>query len=123
MLHAHILIHYYPFFNTVKDSFLHSAQAAREEGLSYVHRVWRILCRRWRRCVNVVAHLCQRAEVCAAQVNVSLHEDMVVRYRATPAQVGLTASERLQNVAGAFRCSPAFATGALYGRKILIVDH
>ena len=62
------------------------------------------------------------AEVCAAQVNVSLYEDMVVRYRATPAQVGLTASERLQNVAGAFRCSPAFATGALYGRKILIVD-
>ena len=62
------------------------------------------------------------AEVCAAQVKVSLYEDMVVRYRATPAQVGLRASERLQNVAGAFRCSPAFATGALYGRKILIVD-
>src|SRR6266571_5611567 len=62
------------------------------------------------------------AEVCATQVNVPLYEDMVVRYRATPAQVGLTASERLQNVAGAFRCSPAFATGALYGRKILIVD-
>jgi len=36
--------------------------------------------------------------------------------------VGLTASERLQNVAGAFRCSPAFASGVLYGRKILIVD-
>src|SRR5947209_11033628 len=62
------------------------------------------------------------AEVCAAQVNVSLYEDMVVRYRATSAQVGLTASERLQNVAGAFRCSPAFATGVLYGRKILIIS-
>src|SRR5437588_289491 len=66
------------------------------------------------------AHLL--AEVCAAQVNVSLLEDMVIRYRATPAQVGLTASERLQNVAGAFRCSRAFATGALYGRRILIID-
>lgn len=66
------------------------------------------------------AHLL--AEVCAAQVNVPLYEDMVIRYRATPAQVGLTASERLQNVAGAFRCSSAFATGRLHGRRIVIVD-
>lgn len=62
------------------------------------------------------------AEVCAAQVNVPLYQEMVVRYRATPAQVGLTASERMQNVAGAFRCSPAFATGTLYGRRLLIID-
>ena len=66
------------------------------------------------------AHLL--AEVCAAQVNVPLYEDMVIRCRATPAQVGLAASERLQNVAGAFRCSTAFATGRLYGRRIVIVD-
>src|SRR5256885_303184 len=39
------------------------------------------------------------AEVCAAQVNVSLYEDMVVRYRATPAQVGLTASEPRRSAA------------------------
>ena len=62
------------------------------------------------------------AEVCAAQVKVPLYQEMVVRHRATPAQVGLAASERRQNVAGAFRCSPAFATGALYGGRILIVD-
>jgi predicted amidophosphoribosyltransferase len=47
---------------------------------------------------------------------------MVVRHRATPAQVGLTASERRQNVAGAFRCTPAYATGVLFGRRIVIID-
>jgi predicted amidophosphoribosyltransferase len=34
--------------------------------------------------------------------------DILLRRRATSAQVGLAARERLQNVAGAFICSPAF---------------
>jgi ComF family protein len=67
-------------------------------------------------------HASLLAEVCAGQVKIPLFEDMVVRYRATPAQVGLSASERVQNVAGAFRCSPAFTTGVLFGRRILIID-
>src|SRR5258708_40317428 len=62
------------------------------------------------------------AEVCAAQVQVPLHNNMVIRHRATPAQVGLTASERHQNVVGAFRCTPTYATGVLFGRRLLIID-
>lgn len=67
-------------------------------------------------------HALLLAEICAGQVNLPLYENMVVRYRATPAQVGLPAGERRQNVAGAFCCSPAFTTGALFGRRILIID-
>lgn len=66
------------------------------------------------------AHLL--AEVCAAQVNIPLRNDIVIRHRDTSAQVGLTASQRQQNVAGAFSCTPAFTTGALHGRTILIID-
>ena len=62
------------------------------------------------------------AEVCARQVQMPLYDNMVVRHRATPAQVGLAASERRQNVVGAFCCTPMFATGALYGHSILIID-
>jgi len=62
------------------------------------------------------------AESCAAHVHVPLRNDILIRYRATPAQVGLNALERRQNVAGAFECGPAFRTGALYGRTILIID-
>jgi ComF family protein len=66
------------------------------------------------------AHLL--AEVCAAQVNMPLRCDIVIRHRDTSAQVGLTASQRQQNVAGAFSCIPAFTQGALYGRTFLIID-
>lgn len=64
------------------------------------------------------------AEVCASLVGVPLYSDMVQRQRATPAQVGLSAGQRLQNMAGAFLCTPAFSagTGALNGRRILIID-
>jgi len=62
------------------------------------------------------------AKVCAAQVHVPLYATMLIRHRATVAQVGLPASERRQNVAGAFRCTAAFTTGALLGRRILIID-
>ena len=62
------------------------------------------------------------AQVCAAEVGVALHDDIVVRHRPTRAQVDLKFQERHQNVAGAFACSPAFASGMLYGRSVLIVD-
>jgi len=62
------------------------------------------------------------AEVCAAHVGIPLRNDILVRHRATPAQVGLNYDERRQNVAGAFLCTSAFATGALAGRTILLVD-
>ena len=62
------------------------------------------------------------AKVCAARVRAPLYSTMLVRHRATFAQVELSASERRQNVAGAFRCTAAFTTGALLGRRILIID-
>jgi ComF family protein len=62
------------------------------------------------------------AEVCASLVGVPLSHDIVQRQKATPAQVGLSASQRYQNMARAFHCTPAFATGALKGRRILIID-
>jgi ComF family protein len=62
------------------------------------------------------------AMVCAAQVGVPLRNDILIRHRATLAQVGLKAVERQQNVAGAFLCTPPFATGALLGHRILLID-
>lgn len=62
------------------------------------------------------------AEVCAASVCVPLRDDVLIRTRNTTAQVELTASERLQNVAGAFRCLPAWGDGGLYGYSILLID-
>lgn len=67
-------------------------------------------------------HASLLAEVCAKQIGVPLYDNMLIRHQATPAQVGLTASEREQNVMGAFCCTPMFTVGALYGRSILIVD-
>ncbi len=62
------------------------------------------------------------AEVCARQVGVPLHDRLLVRHRATSSQVGLAAQKRQQNVTGAFLCTPAFVTGVLSGRTILIID-
>ncbi len=62
------------------------------------------------------------AEVCASHIHVPLRDDIVVRHRATSAQVGLKAHERQQNVAGAFICTHAFQSGPLYGRTLLIID-
>jgi ComF family protein len=66
------------------------------------------------------AHLL--AQACAAQIGVPLHDDILVRHRATPAQVGLKPGDRRQNVAGAFLCTPAFATSALHKHTILLID-
>jgi ComF family protein len=62
------------------------------------------------------------AEVCAKQASVPFHEHMLVRHRATLPQVGLSMRERYLNIAGAFLCAPAYATGALVGRTIVIID-
>ncbi len=62
------------------------------------------------------------ARQCAMQLGVPLREDILLRKRATVAQVGLSVQERQQNVAGAFVCHPLFTTGALFGRTILMID-
>ncbi|HLZ80855.1 MAG TPA: ComF family protein [Ktedonobacteraceae bacterium] len=62
------------------------------------------------------------AEICATLVDVPFHEHMLVRHRATLPQVGLSAKDRSVNIAGAFLCTPAYATGALFERSIVIID-
>ena len=62
------------------------------------------------------------ASVCAAQLDLPLRNDLLIRHRSTRAQVDLKAGERYQNVVGAFTCTPAFATGALFKRRILLID-
>jgi len=67
-------------------------------------------------------HARMLAEVCAASAGVPLRDDVLVRERATAAQAELTASERRQNVEGAFRCLPAWSADKLYGCSILLID-
>lgn len=60
------------------------------------------------------------ARECAAILQVPCLEKVVLRQRDTPAQVGLTSQERLQNMAGAFAlCSDAPLEGL---RRLLLVD-
>ncbi len=66
------------------------------------------------------AHLL--ANTCASTLGVPLCDDVLVRVRATPAQVGLSAYERHQNVAGAFSFRAGTATESIYKRRIIIVD-
>ncbi len=58
----------------------------------------------------------------ARHIGIAVRNDILIRHRATPPQVGLTASERNRNMAGAFACSPQSATGMLAGRTIGIID-
>jgi ComF family protein len=67
-------------------------------------------------------HAALLAQVCAQQLALPCYEDMLVRHRDTPPQVGLGPGERQQNVQGAFACSPAFAQGVLVGRTLVIID-
>lgn len=62
------------------------------------------------------------AEACAASVGAPLRNDVLMRARNTAAQVDLSASERRQNMAGAFCCLPAWSDGKLYGYSILLID-
>ena len=67
-------------------------------------------------------HASLLAEVCSANVGVPMNDSILVRHRATVAQVDLHPRERYQNVAGAFACTSGSASGALYGRRIVIID-
>ena len=62
------------------------------------------------------------ARVCASIVGIPLRDDVLIRSRATNAQVGLNAYDRRQNVAGAFSIAAGDATTHIYGRRIIIVD-
>lgn len=61
------------------------------------------------------------ASVCAAALGVPVRDDVVTRWRETPAQVELPASERRRSVAGAFRLVPLLPAGSLYGCSILLM--
>jgi ComF family protein len=61
------------------------------------------------------------AEACSATIGVPIKDNILVRQRATVAQVDLHPKERYQNVAGAFACSSS-ANTLLNGRSILIID-
>ncbi|HLH62169.1 MAG TPA: ComF family protein [Ktedonobacteraceae bacterium] len=67
-------------------------------------------------------HACLLARACSTKLGIPLHTGLLVRARATLAQVGLNLKDRRQNVAGAFVCSPPFTTGSLLNRRIIIVD-
>ena len=62
------------------------------------------------------------AKVCSSITGVPLKEQVLVRSRATHAQVGLNATDRRQNVAGAFSITAESATTYIRGRRIIIVD-
>jgi ComF family protein len=66
-------------------------------------------------------HASLLAEVCSANIGVPMYDDILIRHRATVAQVDLHPRERYQNVAGAFVCSSS-AKSLLNGRRILIID-
>ncbi len=67
-------------------------------------------------------HACLLAEVCSAQLGIPINNSILVRHRATVAQVDLHPRERHQNVAGAFACASVSASGALNRRSIVIID-
>ena len=67
-------------------------------------------------------HAALLAEVCSERLGVPLNNGVLVRQRATVAQVDLHPRERYQNVAGAFACASAPASKVIKGRSIVIVD-
>jgi len=67
-------------------------------------------------------HAALLAKVCSAQLGVPMNDRVLVRHRATVAQVDLHPRERYQNVAGAFACATATAGGGVCGRRIVVID-
>ncbi len=67
-------------------------------------------------------HASLLAEVCSVNIRVPMNDNILVRHRATVAQVDLHPKERYQNVAGAFGCSSTTVRSVLNGRRILIID-
>jgi ComF family protein len=78
-----------------------------------LHR-WRLLARRYNQSA-LLAHALARATglPCVA--------DLLVRWRRTPSQGGLTARQRRDNVRGAFAVNRA-RTAALAGKRVVLVD-
>jgi len=74
--------------------------------------------RLWSRRFNQSALL---AQTIAALGGKSMVPETLTRIRATPRQVGLTATQRDENVRGAFHVAAA-AKAAIAGRRVLIVD-
>lgn len=62
------------------------------------------------------------ARVCARRLKIACREDLLIRQRITRPQVGLSAQERYQNVAGAFALAPSFSIRSFSGRSFLLID-
>jgi ComF family protein len=62
------------------------------------------------------------ARVCAAHLKLPCLEDLVIRQRATRAQVELARQERWQNVSGAFALAPGVKIRSLAGHRLLLID-
>ena len=62
------------------------------------------------------------ARVCATHLKVPCLENLVIRQRATHAQVGLTGLQRWQNVSGAFALAPGVRARPLNYRTLLLID-
>ncbi|GLK68447.1 amidophosphoribosyltransferase [Hansschlegelia plantiphila] len=74
--------------------------------------------RLWRRRFNQAALLAREA---ARATKAELRADLLLRVKATRPQVGLTAAQRAENLAGAFRIADG-AAAALRGRRVVLVD-
>ncbi|QBD81949.1 ComF family protein [Ktedonosporobacter rubrisoli] len=62
------------------------------------------------------------AQVCSARLALPLLHTLVSRVQPTKAQTHLSASERQQNVLGAFLYTPLPSNFRLEGRKVLLID-
>lgn len=78
-----------------------------------LHR-WRLLNRRYNQAALIAGALARET-----QIPVSM--DLLVRFRPTPSQGHLKASERQQNVKGAFILNPRYRD-AVKGKKIVLID-
>jgi ComF family protein len=67
-------------------------------------------------------HAALLAQVCARHLHIPYVEDLLVRQRDTRPQVGLSQSERQQNVQDAFLCSSPYSRGQLRGRTLVVID-
>lgn len=62
------------------------------------------------------------ARICATDLKIPCLEEIVLRQRATPAQVGLALHERQQNVAGAFALAPDALARLARSHSLLLID-
>ncbi len=74
--------------------------------------------RLWRRRFNQSATL---ARAVSAVAGVPVFDDVLIRTRATPPQVGLARKERAENVQGAFAVAPG-ARNRIKGKKLILID-